>query len=276
MQFGSLRQFWKIATNISRTAQEVVHAAIKTQSQCLLFLASHSTPEVSCLSNVDISQRKCFLSSLSQNDKENGVAPVKQLVATTCQSMSWQSPHSRCSLTAFFFFSFSLLQSLFNIVSCLIQLCPSSFIFSRATLGKTASLLLFKYKPRLGGPIGLKCRMRLLAFLPRWDWDLPICFCYQRPEEPTNQNETLTKSMRFPGSQQNKASLYQRQIWAALLYFSAGPCCQEGNHTTSVTRRGCPFLCTGDWDRMSCKCAGSRGVWEHSSSAILSKVREGL
>jgi len=116
----------------------------KPKSNAFCFLPNAPHLKSICLSKVDVSQRKCFSTPISPKDKENGLGSVKQLAATTFQSMSWQIPCSYCSLTAYFLSSSC--SSLFSI-PCHVwltfaQICPSSFIFSRAMLGKKASLLL--------------------------------------------------------------------------------------------------------------------------------------
>lgn len=116
--------------------------------------------------------------SISQGMGSNGVAPVEQLVARTSRSVSRQSPHLYCSLAALLSPPCS---SLFSTPRCVslgfAQICLHSSISSRAMLGKAAPLPLFQQKARLGGTAGTKRRMRLLAPLPKWAGDLPVCSC---------------------------------------------------------------------------------------------------
>lgn len=97
---------------------------------------------------------------------------------------------------------------------------PKFFIFSTAILGETAPLLFFGYKPGLGEPAASKCR-RLLAFLARWAWDPPICFCWRRAGRPSTRSGTSSRAA--PGSPGGSRQLHTGHF---LLRFPPGPCCK--------------------------------------------------
>lgn len=169
LEFRALREFWRVATNISRTAQD----SVKIRSQALLSLTSHLTPEASGLPHGNISHRKCFSSlHLTKGRAEWGGSSRR-----ACGKNSPLPVPMHCSLAALLSPPCS---SLCSILSCFTRLCPDLLTFLHLLPSNAQENSPSPASPaesKTGRKSRHKMQDELLGFWPKWARNLPVCSC---------------------------------------------------------------------------------------------------